>query len=463
MAYGIGIAVVLIGFLNVLLKLSWQSTLLLGIFVLTVLPFHQRLYKKALRHEKDFYETALYLDTLLYAFVKEEKVILAMQDVAFTLPPGKMKDLINEVVDYMSMTFDDVEVIEEGLKRIEKEYPCQRITSVHQFMLHVEYYGGEIEKPVNLLLADKARWEQRIKQAMELRKKQFTDVVLSIAASLIICGAIVYLPVGNMDISKEMLVQVFAVLVIVCDEMILYQAQKYLSVDWIRMQLTQEEAYYMKKMEAYHLYDAKKEKKRSFFMGIIGCLCTGVAFYVQNKWVTVICMAGALFAFAQHRIGRILQRKNLVKEIKYAFPNWLLDLVLLLQSENVHVALQKSREHVPGVLQQEVYKLVDRLEVEPESSAPYHMFLADFHLPEVHSAMGILYGLSIGSSSNADKQISELVEKNLELLDIAETQLWKNSSSGLILLFLLPVLVASSKLIVDMVFMMLYFVKIPVL
>lgn len=461
MIYGIGI--IIVGFLHVLLKLDWEITLVLSLFVLFVIPFHQRLYQKGKDYEKAFYDVSLYLDTLLYAFVKEEKVILAMQDVSLTLPQGTLKELVDKALEYMSMTFDDTEVIEAGLKMIEKKYPCQRMKDVHQFMTHVEYYGGEIVKPVNLLLEDKVRWEQRVKNAMEQRKKQFLDVILSVAASLAICGAIVYLPMGNLDISKEIVVQICALLVIVMDDVIIYQAQKYISIDWLKVQLTQEEEYYVKKMESFFAYDEKKEKRLSCVLGIVGCFATLGAIYFQKEWLTVLLMAVTLFLFEQHRIGRALQKRTLIQEIKYAFPNWLLDLVLLLQSENVQVALQKSQEHVPGVLRKELYTLIERLEMEPESSGPYHLFLEAFHLPEVHSAMGILYALSIGNSSNADKQINELVEKNLELLDVAETELWNASSSGLVILFLLPVIVASFKLIVDMVFMMLYFVEIPVL
>ena len=77
--------------------------------------------------------------------------------------------------------------------------------------------------------------------------------------------------------------------------------------------------------------------------------------------------------------------------------------------------------------------------------------------------MGILYLLSIGNSGNADKQIGELVEKNLALLDATESALLKNSSSGMYVLFLLPVITASFKLIVDLIFMMLAFVQVPML
>lgn len=461
MIYGVG--VVIVAFLHVLLKLDGETTMVLGLFALFVIPFHRKLYQKTVENQKRFHEVSLYLDTVLYSFVKEEKVILAVQDVAMTLPEGKMKSMVEKALDYMNMTFDEAEVIEDALKMIEKEYPCQRLKDVHQFMTHVEYYGGDIEKPVNLLLEDKGRWEQRIKDAMAQRNKQMIDVILSVIASLIICGAILYLPVGNMDISKEIVVQICGLIVVMVDDVIIYRAQRYLNVDWIELQLTEEEEHYVKKMESYFSYNEKKDKRLSVILGILGCICILATSALGNKWLVVGMMAVTLFFFTQHRIGRALQKKKLVREIKYAFPKWLLDLVLLLQSENVHVALQKSQAHVPGILRKELSVLIERLEMEPESSTPYHMFLQEFAIPEVHSAMGILYSLSIGNSGNADKQISELVEKNLELLDVAETDLLKSSMSGLYVLFLLPVVVASFKLIIDMVFMMIYFVKIPVL
>lgn len=456
------VAAVIVYVLHVLLKLNWYMTAVLMIFALFMIPMHTKRYQTALENQKRFFEVSSYLDTLLYSFVKEEKVVLAISDVSQTLPQGKMKSLVEKALDYMQMTFDEIEVLRESLGMIEREYPCQRIHDVHQFMLHVEYYGGEIEKPVTLLLTDKGRWERRIKEAIAQRKKQFVDVVLSVVASLLICGAIVYLPVMDMDISDEWFVQIFTVLVIVVNDFIIFKAQKFLMVDWITLQLTEEEEYYVKKMKEFQNYAESKEKKLSVVLGVTGCALTIVLWFVGNEWLVVAGLLLTLFFFNQHRIGKNLLRKSLIKEIKYAFPNWLLDIVLLLQSENVQVALQKSREYVPGVLKEELYQLTDRLELQPESSEPYHLFLKEFAIPEVHSAMGILYSLSIGNSGNADKQISELVEKNLELLDDTERELLHNSSSGMYLLFLLPVVVASFKLIVDMLFMMLAFIQVPV-
>lgn len=456
------VAFIIVYTLHVLLKLNWYMTAVLGVFACVMIPFHKKRYGVYLKNKKRFFEVSSYLDTLLYAFVKEEKVVLAIWDVSQTLPQGEMKSLVEKALDYMQMTFNEIAVFQEGLRLIEREYPCQRIRDVHQFMTHVEYYGGEIERPVTLLLADKGRWERRIQEAIAQRNKQFVDVVLSVSAALMICGAIVYLPVMDMDISQEWIVQIFSVLVIIINDWIIYKAQKYLMVDWIQIQLTESDDYYVKKMQELREFHEKKEKRLSIFLGGISAVITIVFFLCGNEWFVVLGLLLTLFLFNQHRVGKNLMRKNLVKQIKYAFPNWLLDIVLLLQSENVQVALQKSKEHVPGVLREELRLLINRLEQQPESSEPYHMFLKEFEIPEVHSAMGILYSLSIGNSGNADKQISELVEKNLTLLDDTERDLLKSSTSGMYVLFLLPVVVASFKLIVDMVFLMLAFVKVPV-
>lgn len=459
MIYLIGATIVYL--LHLLLKLDAELTIVLLLFVLFMLPFHKRCYERSKENEKRFLEVSMYLDTLLYAFVKEEKVDLAIRDVSMTLPQGRMKALAEYAYIHMNAIFDDTEVIETALRLVEKEYPCRRIKDVHQFIAHVEYYGGEVEKTINLLLTDKNRWEQRIKKIVAERKKQVMDVVLSVVASVLICAAMMYLPLGDMDISKQPIVSFCALVVVVVDELIIYRAQKYIDIDWIQLQITEDEAYFVKKMQEFNNYDESKEKRLSILLGMFGALATGIAFVGKREWLAVGLMGVTLFLFQQHKIGRRIEIKNLTKEIKYAFPNWLMDLVLLLQSENVQVALQKSKQHVPAVLRKELFSLTERLEMEPESSVPYHMFLQEFSIPEVHSAMGILYSISIGNSGNTDKQIAELVEKNLELLDDAELEKLRASSSGLYVLFLLPVVVASFKLIVDMVFMMLQFIQIP--
>ena len=213
------------------------------------------------------------------------------------------------------------------------------------------------------------------------------------------------------------------------------------------------------KIQEYEKYDEQKQKRLSWGLGAVGVVITIVALCVGNEWLTAVFLLLTLLFLNQHIVGRRLMERSLSREIKYAFPNWLLDLVLLLQSENVQVALQKSKEFVPGVLRTELFRLTEQLEMEPESARPYHNFLKGFSIPEVHSAMGILYSISIGNNGNADQQISELVDKNLELLDITEKDMLRRQASGMQVLFLLPVLTASFKLVVDMVVLMMQFLQ----
>ncbi len=358
------------------------------------------------------------------------------------------------------MVYDDsqTDIMRGALGRIDREYPCERIRTMHDFAVHVESYGGAIDTSVDLLLRDKSRWEKRIHITMKERQKMFMDVVLSIVASLLICAMILYLPVGSVDIGGNMASQVLTFIVLLLDDWIFAQAQKYLMVDWLQLDGVRQETN-RQKVERYYLYDAKKERKLSVVMaGICGILTAWALYAGQQVWAAA-GMFLTLFMVNQHRIGRRLATKKLIKNIKSAFPVWLMDIVLLLQSENVQMALVKSQEHAPLVLERDLEILNDRLQIAPESPEPYHAFMQEFQIPEVHSAMSMLYALSMGNSDRADQQVGELITRNLSMQDAVETERLHNRNSGLYLLFLAPVVTASLKLLVDMALFMLTFLQ----
>ena len=68
------------------------------------------------------------------------------------------------------MTFDETDVMRDSLQMIEREYACSRI-KMYMIYCTCRDYGGAIERPVELLLADKKRWEQRICGSMKERRK----------------------------------------------------------------------------------------------------------------------------------------------------------------------------------------------------------------------------------------------------------------------------------------------------
>lgn len=446
--------------LRLLLKMQWMTTVLFGLYMMVRVRIYRKRFRQMKEQQLRFEEACEYMDTFLYAFVKEGKVERALTDAHQVLGNGPMREAVEEGLDHLYMVYDDsqTDIMRNALGRIDRDYPCERIRTMHDFAVHVESYGGAIDTSVDLLLRDKSRWEKRIQITMKERQKMFMDVVLSIVVSLLICAMILYLPVGTVDIGTNMASQMITIVVLLLDDWIFARAQKYLMVDWLQLDGVRQETD-RQKVERYDLYDEKKERKLSVVMAGICGMLTAFALYAGLQVWAAAGMFLTLFMANQHRIGRRLATKKRIKNIKSAFPVWLMDIVLLLQSENVQMALAKSQEHAPLVLEQELEILNDRLQIAPESPEPYHAFMQKFQIPEIHSAMSMLYALSMGNSDRADQQVGELITRNFSMQDAVETERLHNRNSGLYLLFLAPVVTASFKLLVDMALFMLTFLQ----
>lgn len=449
--------------LRLMLKLSWISTGIVLVFLLVMQHFHRQKSANFKNARKRFLDVSLYIDTLLYSFLKEKKIIRAFEDVKSTLEEGHMKDVVTEALNHMMLTFDETEVFVDSMKIIEEEYMCNRIVSAHEFMAHAEYYGGDINESTRILLQDKGAWERRILHNIEDRQRMFRQIVLSVATSVIICGIILYLPILNMDISGNIIVQILSIVLIVLDDLIILWGQRFLEVDYLSVDLLPDDEKHAAKLKEYKEYNPAREVRTSILMAVIPAGISVFLLITKRQWPAAVAMGITLIMLNQHRIGHRLMKKNLIAEVKSAFPKWLMDLALLIQSENVQVAIQKSREHIPVILKDEVDTLVDRLDVEPESSDPYHRFLECLNLPEINAAMGMLYAVSIGNSGNCGSQIDELITKNLEMLDAADTERLKDKTAGMYLLFLAPVITASFKMIVDMAIFLLSFLAYKVI
>ncbi len=450
-------------FLHLILKMNWWGTLFTILYLSVMLPTHRRMQQRMRREKQRVQEVANYMDAMLYAFLKEGKIDASIRDVWESLADGDLRDCVSAAMHHMSMTFDESEVMARGLAMVEAKYPSKMIRNLHQFMLHVEDYGGERKQAIALLTMEKNMWEKRMDEAMTKQQKMYRDVMLSVVASLLICGMILYMPVNGIDISEKMLPQILTLVVIVLDDWILLRAQKFVAKDWIAEKTGKKKKDYAESMRKWANWNSHKEAFQSLLWAIIPAIATMAAIIFHRKWGIAIGVLATLFACNQHRIGHRLQEKKLRKEIRRAFPNWLMDMVLLLQSENVQMALQKSRYRVPDILKEELEILLAKLDLNPENAKPYHEFLEAFHIPEIHSAMGMLYSISAGYGGNQQQQLLDLMQRNQKMLDVEEMQRLEDASAGLYLLFLAPVLSASLKILADMAVFMLSFLSTTVI
>ena len=153
----------------------------------------------------------------------------------------------------------------------------------------------------------------------------------------------------------------------------------------------------------------------------------------------------------QHKIGYKLAKRRCGEEIARVFPQWLMEISLLLQiSENVNAAVANSVAEAPAILKESLKEMQREIMENPESNRPYMNFLKEFDIPEIQSAMGMLYSISSGRGGDAELQIDEILSKNAALLQQSEKTANENRLAALYWQFLFPSILGGGKLLVDM-------------
>ena len=90
---------------------------------------------------------------------------------------------------------------------------------------------------------------------------------------------------------------------------------------------------------------------------------------------------------------------------------------------------------------------------------PYHRFLKEYRKPDVQSAMKMLFALSSGNAGDVTKQVEELIDRNNAMMDNSEKLEQEDKIAGMKVYILLPSLLASLKLMVDMALLLVVFLQ----
>lgn len=259
-------------------------------------------------------------------------------------------------------------------------------------------------------------WADRIYALLKEKRRRRVEIFLSIATSLLLCS-LIYLMADDLDIdiASHPLAQGITLIVLVLDLFIFYAADKKLSLDYMKEQGESDE-------------DMEKIWKRFYR-------------YKDSKHLT-------------DRMGYNILKKKISREIEKRFPQWLMEVSLLLQSENVQVAIFKSYESAPEVIKPSLRKMILSLQQNPASMKPYLEFLQEFVLPEVRSTMKMLYSISEGNGGDADDQIQDMIRRNQVMIDKAERLKNEDRMAGMYALFLAPQMTAGAKLLVDMILLL---------
>lgn len=380
-----------------------------------MLPLYIKNYNYNRYQQQRFSDVNVYMEQFMYSFMKTGKILSTLYDVKELFPKGKMCDVINKSIKYIKDTYEESDVEGKALEIISDEYQYEGLKTMHGFALSVEANGGAYISCMQLILEARRMWADRVYEQMKIRKHQKVLVLMSIVTSLILCSVLYYMS-DRMDVSvgSEIISQIVTFVVIFLDMWIYYLADRKLSVDFLEEDNKDDEIMVAK----YKRFQKYKEKPSSHYLSI--------------------------------RIAR----KQLTRAFEKEFPRWLLQVSLLLQSENVQVAIFKSLKDAPVLMQDELAKLILELKSEPTSMKPYNNFLEDYNMPEVRSAMKMLFSLSEGTGANASDQIEDIIRRNQQMMNKAEKLRMEDTASGMYALFLAPQLTGGCKLLVDMILLL---------
>lgn len=400
-----------------------------------------------------FTDANIYMEQVLYSFRKNNKIFSALSDVERIFPEGAMKSCIREALSYIRETYGEGSVVEKALNLIEKDYPAQRITYIHRLMLKTERLGGDCDASVKILLKDRDVWE---KETVSYQKKcqfQRRNILAAILLSCLLCLLTPVLCRGalqQVSVTASPIYQVSTLFMLLSSLLLYLLTENYFTRDWLAKKSYRNSKSSIERYEKVVSFDFGKERKKSLAMAVPGWVIL-LVFLIKGYWFLAaglfpLCL---LLAF-QHRIDYSLARKSVIHEIRKAFPDWLMEVSLLLQTENVQNSLGKSIENAPDILKPELIQLVGDLEVSPESNVPYARFMQTFAIPEISSAMGMLYSLSDGSGSDAEIQMEEILSRNAQWMAESEAMSNQDKAAKMYLLFLIPALLGALKMVVDM-------------
>ena len=456
--FAYGMIVLVAAIFGLLYKLELPYIAAIGIIGLVFSPMVILQTMKGRYHTTMFSLANNYMEQFLYSFKRNGTVLNALLETATIFDEGIFHEVLERAIEHIQYTTDSEDPEREALDIVGDFFHCERIDAIHSFVIGAQRRGGDAGGSILLLAKNRAMWAERVMNLQKEFQIVKRNIMIALVATMLICILPLYLLGGDLDISSIPLCQISAVVLIGICMLIYVKADKKLCRSWIEKEV--DSTGMGKKYLQVRDYDEVKEAKSSQKMAIIPViLFIGAFIYFKNIAVLVAGVVVVLFFLNQHKIGHSLAIKKVAREIEKQFPNWLMEVALLLQTDNVQMAIRKSMDSAPEVLVYDLEDLIDQLEENPNAIEPYHRFLKEYRNPDVQSAMKMLYALSSGNAGDVTKQVEELIDRNNAMMDKAEKLEQEDKIAGMKVYILLPSLLASFKLMVDMALLLVVFLQ----
>lgn len=387
---------------------------LLYVFPFVILNAKKRKYEK-----NRFQNAASYLSHMNQSFQDTKSILTSLKETERKYRDGKMRNTLRAAIDHIQKSKNVRLGEQEALQMIEAEYDCRKMRTFHDFIVKAEAHGGECSKELKLLEKIKNEWVLAVENGYRTFCSNIYLMYFEAVILLIICAFIQQRFPGEFSVYRMRVVQIANTLLI-CLFIFLFKffdrrSAKSLLADAKTMAEEEVEKGYA----TIEKLDIKNNLKRGLPYGLIFIVLFGVLFFfTKSKAVLAIGLVIILIVSNIYNISYFAFYAQIKSELAAGVPEWVFDVVLLLQRENVQVAILKSIDNAPPVLKHELYSLQQKIIDAPADPNSYLTFLDRFEIDGVEDAMRTLYSISQGTGSA--QNIGTIAETNMRMLSEAE-------------------------------------------
>ncbi len=433
------------------LGIGYVGIVLLCVGFILTLPISVMNIYVNLFEQKKFVDVSNYIEQLLYSFKRQSKILSALEDTLLLYPDGMMHNKIVQMIKYLQNTQDSENIYENAFAIMEQEYDCEMVRKTHAFVTNVEIYGGEYEQSADILILDRNKWVTRVVEAQEQKKSVKRNMMISVVLSMgIVCMMSFIIPSQFNYLQSTGIAQFITGIAIIANYAIWLYVTCRLSGSWIVIGESISEKQ-IDNLYRISLNNTSKSKTVSYVKTLIITSTVLATWFITGKiqMVFMVAVIGYLLLTDEKRKKKRAY-KILRREVEKAFPEWMLAISLLLQTDNVQVAIDKSMKDAPYVLKYELHMFMEKIQVNPTGIEPYLQFCEYLKIEDIQSAMKMLYAMSQYGAEDISKQIYAFVERNAGMQDRSERMKMEDYLSGMGFFVLAPMLIGSLKLMGDM-------------
>ncbi len=453
----IAFSVMLVAILGIVFKLG---RVYLGCVIFTMiacLPQIIVVTYRGLDSQQRFDDLNNYLEQLVMSFNRRGNILVALKETRQIFANGQMAVTLDQAIAHITGARGG-NAYQEGLSIIEERYSCSRISKVHNFLFEVEKLGGDYGDVLNLIEQERLLWQERVYLLAAQKKQIEKNIYLSCVMATII-GAVMgmILPselnvfaLGYLQLLSTGYLVVVIVMVTVVHSLLsggYFEELRFLDNDEFDKHV--------------RLYRQNSLFNKGDIVSLAIVFAIGALVVFTGQGIGVILSGLILTIILARVLGRKKRSLKIIRSnLEIAFMHWMLDISLLLQNNNIHMAVIQSIEKAPGILRSDLELLNENLEKFPNSMVPYQNFLSEFDIPDVKSVMRSFYALDMNGTGSNGKFLNDLLERNNHLVDKTERMAMENRLAYINVFLYLPMLLATFKLLGDLTgFMMVLIVK----